>query len=395
MKYARPASLAALILVALSGCRTAGVDNLARQRPVAARPQPQYDAQEILAEHNRNAEQIETISAQPSLVVNKGLKNYAVDGNLALERPHNFRLEMHHTGGAVADIGSNDEKFWVWIKDSQPKALYYCNYDEEGNTPLPASQLQPDWIVEALGLRVISESESAGFTVTPGKTPDTLVLTHTPIRKGNEIVTRVTIVTDSTRRVKEHRLFAGEGAKTLLARAIITDYQELHPADRPDDVVYLPKKLKLEWTRDRMSMDVTFTEGSTKVNSDLSEKRAALFVEDERVGYPRVDLVVATGVRPQGRNENANDNDTGNANGPTSLRETLPAPPTGIKLGEPAPIGVDGAMRTDRDPVALSAQRTSLRDDLVGPALPSAPGPNFARPKISSRWRAASTLERY
>jgi outer membrane lipoprotein-sorting protein len=375
MRYARPATLAAIILVAQTGCRTAGVDNLARQAPLAAKPQ--LDAQSIIAEHNRNAGQIETIQAHPSLVVNKGLKNYAVDGRLALERPRNFRLEMSHTTGDVADIGSNDEKFWFWIKDNQQKKVFYCNYDESGNTPLPASTLQPDWIVEALGLRVIPDSEAAGFTVTRGRAPDTLVLTHRPTRTGQDTVTRVTVVSESTHRIREHQLLAGE-PKKLLARAVVTEYMELSPVDRPDEVVYLPKKLKLDWVVDKMSLDVTFNPTSTKINSDLSQKHA-LFEQDERTGYELEDL--AAGFRTQ--------------KDQTTLRETMPAPPTGIKLGEPAPIGVDGAMLTDQDPVALSAERTSsLRDDLLGPALPSAPGSDFAKPVVSSRWRASSTYER-
>lgn len=381
MRYAWPVPFAALLLVAQTGCRTAGVDNLTRQAPAVARPQ--LTAQALVTEHNRNAERIEKISAKPSLSISKGRRPMgAANGFLALERPRNFRLEVSATaGGDVADIGSNNEKFWFWTKDNDKKAVFYCNYDESGKTPLSPATLQPDWIIEALGLRTISESEAAGCTVTRGNEPGTLKLTHSPIRAGGETVTRVTVITESTRRIKEHQLFADD-SKTLIARAVVEDYLELPDGNQPEETVYLPKKMKLEWAHDRLNLEVSFAQGSTKVNEEFpADKYANLFVEDPRRGYDRIDM--AAGLRPQ------------QAQGPTTLRETLPAPPAGVQLGEPAPLGVDGAMRTELDPVALSASRTSLRDGLIGPALPTAPEPGFSKPAVSSRWRASqSSFER-
>ncbi|SIO65560.1 hypothetical protein SAMN05444166_7737 [Singulisphaera sp. GP187] len=384
MRYARPVTFAALLLVVQSGCRTAGVDNLARQAPVVARPQ--LEARTLVTEHNRNAERIEKISAKPSLSVSKGRRPMgAANGYLALERPRNFRLEVRSTGGDVADIGSNDEKFWYWTKDNDQKAIFYCDYDESGKTPLSPAVLQPEWIVEALGLRVITENEAAGCTVTRGKDPDTLVLTLSPTRAGGETVTRVVVISESTRRIKEHRLFAGDS--TLIARAIIEDYLSVPDGNHPEETVYLPKKMKLEWVRDRLNLEVAFAQSSTKINEEFpADKYAALFVEDPRQGYDRINLVTLfAGAHPPQQQ----------AQGPTTLRETLPAPPAGVHLSEPVPLGVDGAMRTERDPVALSSTRGSLSDELLGPALPTAPEPSYAKPEASSRWRASSvSMER-
>lgn len=384
MRLVRPTLPAALVLLALTGCRTAGVDNLAaRQAPLASRPQ--FDVQELVADHNRNAERIVSIQAKPSLSVSKGRRPAGgADGFLALERPRNFRLEVTHAGGSLADIGSNDQNFWIWIKDNDKKATYYCDYDETGNSPLSPATMQPDWITEALGLRQITAEEAAGITVTRDKNPDTLILTHRPIRAAGEVVTRVTVLSDSTRRVKQHLLYTGE-PKVLLARASVEDYLEIKPADRPEETVYLPRKLKLEWSRERMTLDAMFAQDSTKVNEEIAdETRTALFEEESHTGYDRVDLAKLSGVTVK------------RSQGPTTLRETLPAPPAGVELGEPAPLGIDGASRTEQDPIAISAERTSsLRDDLlVSPALPSAPEPRYARPMVSSRWRAASAMER-
>ena len=39
------------------------------------------------------------------------------------------------------------------------KSIYWCNYDELDSSPL-AVTYQPDWIIEALGLKPISAEEA-------------------------------------------------------------------------------------------------------------------------------------------------------------------------------------------------------------------------------------------
>ena len=72
-----------------------------------------------------------------------------------MERPRGFRLELEATGvGKVADIGSNDQEFWFWVKDNKDKAIYVCDYKDVNASQL-AVTYQPDWIIEAMGLREI------------------------------------------------------------------------------------------------------------------------------------------------------------------------------------------------------------------------------------------------
>ena len=64
MQVLRLATLALLAVCAASGCRTAGVDELARPGP--ALPSNKANVAAILAEHNRNAERIQVIRPSPS-----------------------------------------------------------------------------------------------------------------------------------------------------------------------------------------------------------------------------------------------------------------------------------------------------------------------------------------
>src|ERR687889_642586 len=84
-------------------------------------------AAEVIREHNRTAERIESLEAHPTITVTSPDGGGVVQGDMALERPRNFSLVL--SGGPsrmkMADIGSNDDEFWFWVKDrSRTKEFY-------------------------------------------------------------------------------------------------------------------------------------------------------------------------------------------------------------------------------------------------------------------------------
>ncbi len=385
----RHATLALGILLAASGCRTAGVGNLAREEP--APPQVTLTAAEVIREHNRTAERIESLEAHPSITVTSPDGGGVVQGDMAMERPRNFSLVL--TGGAtrmkMADIGSNDDEFWFWVKDrSRNKEYYFCEYDETGKSPL-ATTLQPELIVEALGLRVIPEAEAAGCSIQPGPTPGTLALTYKPSKTQGETLTRMTIFSESSRRIREHRVYSGEGAaKVLLAHAVVKGYQKVPlPAETggSDEEVYLPSSLRLDWFQEKLSLDVTMS--SPKVNTVFTQiRRDALFVEPKPKGYTRVNLAERAGIAA--------------ARGPTTIRESRTAPPTGVQLLEPSTIGADRTTRAPDEPVPLAADLSAPPtepDRVVRARIPQAPEPEFMTAGESaspSGWRGRRSVGR-
>jgi hypothetical protein len=383
MQVLRLATLALLTVFAASGCRTAGGNGLARPAPPVA-ASGSTSAAEILAEHNRNAGRIQVLEAQPALTITVAdpqgePSSYSVDGRLTMERPRNFKLDISHTTTKVADIGSNETEYWFWVKDKTQKALYYCNYDEANTSPLAAT-FQPDWIVEALGLRVIPESEAAEITVKPGEA-GTLVLTHRPHKSGTETYTRVTILDKATRQIREYQLRSGD-QKTLLARAVVPEgyFTVTGPAASGTENVsiMLPKRLQLQWIQERLTLDATFR--NAKINNPLNQsRREYLFVEPTLGrGYSRINLAERTPATA----------------GPTTIHETRPAPPAGVRLREPTPIeGEDAARRDDRGkPIAFNGTEStvpSLTDKVVGERFPTAAEPPFLTP-ANAGWRAAT-----
>jgi len=391
----RPATFALLAttLLAASGCRTAGVNNLARQDALPSRVEE--SAVDLLVEHNRNAERVRSLEAKPSVSSAGRGATGSLQGKLALELPRNFKLGlfMPISGQAAADIGSNEQEFWFWAKDSPDKAVYYCNYDETGASPMSAAGLQPDWIIEALGLRVVTDAEAAKIKVTRGKTPGTLTLTESQATTRGEPLIKETVLDETTGRIREHWVYSADH-KTPLAHAVVTDYKDYpvptETGSHPEKV-YLPQKLRLEWTQqEKMALDVTLSR--VQVNPTFTaERREALFVEPKFSNYARVDLE-RTGL--------ASAEETPP---PTSVRETLPAPAPAprVRLSAPTPLGIDGARRSSGDPAALSADLIPPAyargvEEVVGPPIPTIaePVPRFVESRSGWRGSMAAGLER-
>jgi hypothetical protein len=375
----RQARLALLALAATAfGCRAGGVGNLARpEPPIAARPTPSADA--IVARINQNARLVKTLKARPSItVILDRREKHPLNGRLAMERPRNFRLELTApvSQSREADIGSNDDGFWFWVSRSEDKKVYVSTYDESGASPLAAA-FQPDWIVEALGLREFPEDEISAMTVTRGTGADAgqLYLSRRQRTANNQIFTRMLVVEESSGRVREHRLYEGD-RKTLVARATIPlgNYEPVPLSEGSSTdgatasrTVVLPKRIVLEWMREQLALDVVMK--SPQLNGTLAQ---AVFVEPEFPGYARIDISKQPGL----------------ANGPTTIRETRPAPPTGVRLERPEPLGSSARPElAPGDPWPLAPDPSAAaREPVIGALWPTAPAPAFLRPG-GSGWR--------
>jgi hypothetical protein len=363
-------ALMAATLVTLSGCRTAGVNDLARQDRII--PRPKQDVAELLSEHNANAERVKSLEAKPTVMSDRRIKG-ALSGRLALEGRRNFKLQLYNTfTGDYADIGSNDREFWFWVKDAPEKAVFFCNYDESGASPLAAS-LQPDWIVEALGLHVVNEEEIAATEVTKGQEAGTLLLTRRQKTPQGETFVKKTILSESTHKILEHRVYESDGKK-LLARAALSEYQDFGLGKAGDDGVekaYLPKRIRLEWIQEKLALQVVMKD--VKVNTEFNPtRRQALFIEPE--GFARVNLAERTAA----------------GSAPTSVRETMPAPPPSrVRLDGPKPLGARTPLEPMDQTARLNRSEAAEAEQVVGPPIPTIGEPYPATVQSWNGWRTA------
>jgi outer membrane lipoprotein-sorting protein len=377
----RHAILGLVSLLLAAGCNAGTSGGLKRQEPPLSKEA--ISKGKIIAQINKNSATIHSLIATPSMVVEGDGQSVRLDGRLAMERPRDFRFEVKYHMRSQADIGSNDQGFWFWVKDDKTKApLYVCDYEHASANPLGVT-MQPDWIMEAMGLREIPEREAATINATKGDKPGQLVLTQLRTDPKGGTLTKVTVVDEVTGEIREHRLYSGTKEK-LLARATIAQTQHIQmqatEADPEGSVVNFPAKLKLEWVVEKFSLDITM--GQPTINPDFPKKqRVALFTEPSIPGAVKTDL--AKLGQP-----------AASASSSSWIHETAPRS-GGIRLGNPEaePFGNEGASlkTTPNDPALPAADLTNLPPlptvGYVGPQLPKGPdeavqtsgGPGWSR----------------
>ncbi len=187
---------------------------------------PDSTAEEILACVNKNAySEYSPNGLRPIAATGHGPHERRSRSHAGLARgrgSRNLRLRVAHpvTGGEAVDLGSNDEKFWVWIKESPQQNVITCSHDHVAAAakvcPLPLP-FRPDWLMEVLGVTPISGS---GYEVrrTNAKSPivELVSVQRTPDQQPIRRIVKVDTVHGV---VLEHRVETLEGTK--IAKAVL------------------------------------------------------------------------------------------------------------------------------------------------------------------------------
>ncbi len=379
MTVGRRTWLLTALAVGLTGCRAAGTGSLApRSRPSLAHKA--FDLDAFVAEHNRNAESIQSFEARSSITANNR-GHYGLDGKIAMERPRNFKLDLSFMGDTKGDIGSNDDEFWFWFTNKEDRSIYWCKYADVPSSTLPVTY-QPDWIIEAMGLQPIPPQEASQIRVHDGVEPGTSILTFPVVRDRGEPYSREMIVGNTDHRIRRLIIFSERPRREPIAQATLGSYaaygtsaavaassNDLDAGAAGNRVAksYLPQEIKLEWRRDQLALKVALKQ--VQINQFDHTRSADLFVEPTMPGYQRRNLAdLSQGGRPSRR---------------LSTRETLPTadPDDGIQLGHPTAAGEDeptaprvGMRPGRRSPSSASAGTTRPTfDDLIGAPTPRPP----------------------
>ena len=385
--------IASLGLVAGLGCHASPQRNPTRIEPPIS--QAEVSATRFIAQHNQNVAAIHAIEAAPriNMIDGNGSKKFRsrADGHLALEEGKNFRLVVEAMRHELADIGSNERGFWFWVDDDKEKSLYICDHKDTNSL---AVTLQPDWIMEAMGLRAFTEQEARTVSAKRGETPGTIVLTQIRQDAKKQKYTKETVVNEQTGTILEHRLWAGV-KEELLASATIFNYQAVRfvdsaadrgvepgvqPVNATETTVQLPERFRLNWVKEKLVIEITMS--SVKVNPTFAEeKRLALFSRPEIPGTTVRDLAQL---------------DSSLVEAPERVYQSRPIPePGGIRLGrpEPATANLDGLDRRSVAPVPLPSDTTSTSMQalgVVGAPIPSADSGTVRTSIPVRRWRSSS-----
>ena len=390
MRIGRCLWLALAVALSSMGCRTAETGSLSLF-PRGPLNQNTLDLDQFIDQHNRNAESIQSLVAKPSIKVVRRLHTqFHLDGRMAMERPRNFRLELTAVNKTQADIGSNDEEFWFWV--ATDNALYWCNYADLDSSSL-AMTYQPDWILEAMGLKTISPIEAEQIQVRKGPLADTTALVFPVSRNGTESYRRWLIVSNRELRIKQLRIYSAKDPTVMIAQADPSQYKDfpitLEDSNTSKKTCYLPENLVLEWKRDQaMKLEVQMLE--VELNKFNPALRASLFTEPKIEGYPRKNLAE---LNRGGRRDD----------GQRTTRRMIPPPASrnGIELGRPTPWSDDDGPVVPRVSNATPRRASSSLpvlpppESLVGAPMPTAPeSPAFQAARADQLPPSGLTIER-
>ncbi|MFO0814874.1 MAG: hypothetical protein U0796_16765 [Gemmatales bacterium] len=177
-------------------------------------------ASELVTHLNKYSAPVQSVESDKlDITVTQNGQPFGLDGKLAFQKGRNFRMVASAIGSTEADLGSNDQEFWFYMKRNDPPDLFFCSYND-----LPSAQiklpLQPDWIAEALCVQELNPAEYEMFQFKSG-----VELRKRITSNGEQLVKCILIANSgpNSGRVVMHRLVRANNQE--IWRAEITEYQ--------------------------------------------------------------------------------------------------------------------------------------------------------------------------
>ena len=284
-------------LLAVTGCAQDSKWNFLRRTPDNARVAVENPTQaELVAYLNRNAQQIQSIKCPTlSMDTKMGMQQVNIAGKLFCEKPRNFRLVADALGSQEADIGSNSQEFWYYLKRNDPPMLVHCSYQDLENgvrTPFP---FQPEWVMEALGMAEYNPADR--YLLNPGQKTWELVKDTT---QQGQRVQKVTVFSRVPSRIQvtDHILRDAKG--NPICSAHIDEVANVGN-------VVLPRKVTLRYPSERLTIKLKLFDVPSDVTLNQpidAEQASKLFTRPVYNGVRTVDLAnpyaASSDVRPAG-----------------------------------------------------------------------------------------------
>ncbi|MEN0109637.1 MAG: hypothetical protein AAF805_02835 [Planctomycetota bacterium] len=238
---------------------------------------PNATAAEVAAAINNHSARIQTYQAPDasiSLAESVGLP--LVQANIAVERPMRFRMRgVTALTGPEIDLGSNEERFWVWARRNEPPTVFTARHDAWASSPARASlPIEPLLVVEALGLTTVDPAAIATGPVPRGD--GSLELSVSRPDGGR----RVLLVDPSTAQVREQHAYGVTGDLVASVYADRFRYDPTIGASTPGRVRIVAPTADL---------DLTINTGAVVLNGPIAGG-AQLWSVPTIPGSPHVDL---------------------------------------------------------------------------------------------------------
>jgi hypothetical protein len=258
---------APLAFLALAGCnswphvrsdgRSAAPARVSATTPTAA---------DLVAYLNENARRMQTLECRELLLdASHRLQTVGLTGQMACQKPRNFRMIAKAAGQPMVDMGSNTQEFWYWISKADPPYLFHCSHQDfsQGRARMPFP-FQPDWVVEALGMGEYDPSHNYQVVAKP----TTLELVETATSPQGQPVKKITVFNraPTSVQVTAHKLLDAAGRE--ICGAYIQETQQ----DRATGAMY-PRRIQLVWPAEHIKLKMRLEEVS--INGNIDQRRSA------------------------------------------------------------------------------------------------------------------------
>lgn len=253
---------------------------------------------------NQNAARVVSLQSNSARISAAGMPG-SLNANMALRRDRRFRLKADFAlTGPEVDLGSNDELFWVWLRRSEPKALYVCRHaDYHQSSARAILPVQPEWLIEAFGLASFNRDERHSPPEPVGQNRLRVTsIRQTPLGQ----MSKVTVIDSRYGDVVEQHLY--DANQQLVATALTDDFRKYVLADQSE--IYLPHEVQLIFPNSQMSLTVDV--GSYEVNT-IGAGDEPMWQLPQVAGYPVVNLadpnlnlLPLSGIPPAGAQQQPN-----------------------------------------------------------------------------------------
>jgi len=179
----------------------------------------------------------------------EGIVAPRLSARLSIESPRNLRLMASSLRGDEVDFGSNNDRFWFWMRASKPKYILTGSHTALAQQPSMPLPFPPSWLMEALG--VIPLDPIGIQMLRDPATPDQVRLISAESLQGQQMQ-RIMVVDLRLGQITEHALY--DANERLIASASMSDFRSSQAGTT------LPHSIELNWPQ-------TGTELALKINS--------------------------------------------------------------------------------------------------------------------------------
>lgn len=241
--------------------------------PAVLSANPSLD--EIVRAVNGNSALVQSMSTNYGTLAAQGAPG--LRAALFIEKPGRFRVRgTHALSGPELDLGSNDEMFWLWVKRSEPPALYYARHSQAATSGLRRLMpLSPQQLVESFGIPTF---DTQGSHQGPFPQGEGRLAIRSTLAGPDGMLTKTTVVDARTALVVEQQLH--DAAGQMLAIVKSSDHR-LDAMSR----AWLPHVVELTIPSGNLSMTLRVERWDVNVPPP-----ADAFVKPEQQGFPNVDV---------------------------------------------------------------------------------------------------------